>query len=73
MLAWSVKKPRAKNNLSNKFQVEGKLITLEEVKDLASRELSDEQKKINQQRVDESKALLELILTDECNVGEFFY
>ncbi|CAF0703869.1 unnamed protein product [Brachionus calyciflorus] len=49
-----------------KYLVNGKLFTLDEVKEMAEKEMSSEQAKINKERVENSAKLLETLLTTEC-------
>ena len=44
------------------------MLSLDEIKVLASKEFSDEQKLLQQKRLNESKSLKDIILTQECKV-----
>lgn len=55
-----------------KYFIQGKLFTLDDVKYYASQEFSEAQIKENEQRNEHSKQLLNVVLSDECKVSLFW-
>ena len=57
------------NNNNKKYTIEGKKYTIEEIKELASKSYSNEQIEENKNREENSKNLVDLVLSEECNVS----
>ena len=74
LVKWAANKSPEKlkaNFHPEKYAVLGSMLTLDEIKDIVSKEISSEQKLVNEKRTEESKAVMNTLMSKECEVSRF--